>query len=83
MEHTEHCKKRMKWGDGECDCKHGVSASGSNELLCDLEFLVNDFDDWLNIKYSGIKTRDKLNVSEINDLKAIALRHYETVKINT
>jgi len=36
MEHTEHCKKRMKWGDGECECKHNVSASGSNELLCSM-----------------------------------------------
>ena len=40
MEHTEHCKKRMKWGDGECECKHRVSASFSNELLCGDERFV-------------------------------------------
>jgi len=39
MEHTEHCKKRMKWGDGECECQRRVSASFSNELLCELRDL--------------------------------------------
>ena len=33
MEHTEHCKKRMKWGDGECECGAGESASDFNALL--------------------------------------------------
>jgi len=67
--------------NGECDYRspklHDVSASGSNELLCDVEFLVNDIDDWLNTKYCiDAKTRSKLNVAEIERLKAIALQHY-------
>lgn len=33
MEHTEHCKKRMKWGDGECECGAKDSESRSNDLL--------------------------------------------------
>ena len=32
MEHTEHCQKRMKWGDGECECGVEDRTSASSDV---------------------------------------------------
>ena len=33
MKHTEHCKKRKLYGDGECECSAVASESALNDLL--------------------------------------------------